>query len=163
MENIINKISSYNLLNNMLPGSMFCYAMDNLLGIDILKDDIILNLFLFYFTGMIVSRVGSVIIEPLLTKCKFIKREPYDKYLSASSKDHKIEVLLETNNIYRSILGMCATLFICKMYILASEKFLWLNSNLSIIVIVIIFTLFIFAYKKQTKYITDRIKIANKR
>lgn len=28
MSKILNKISSYNLLNNLVPGFMYCYLMD---------------------------------------------------------------------------------------------------------------------------------------
>lgn len=162
MEKLIEKISGYNLLNNIVPGSIFCYIMENLLGVSILKNDIILNLFLFYFTGMISSRIGSIIIEEPLKYFEFIKFEPYDQFISASQKDQKIEIMSETNNTYRSISGMCILLLICNIYIIISKKISCLNSYTSIIIIISVFILFIISYKKQTKCLTNRIKIINK-
>ena len=162
MEKLIEKISGYNLLNNIVPGSIFCYIMENLLGVSILKNDIILNLFLFYFTGMISSRIGSIIIEEPLKYFEFIKFEPYDQFISASQKDQKIEIMSETNNTYRSISGMCIILLICNIYIIISKKISCLNSYTSIIIIISVFILFIISYKKQTKCLTNRIKIINK-
>ena len=162
MEKLIEKISGYNLLNNIVPGSIFCYIMENLLGVSILKNDIILILFLFYFTGMISSRIGSIIIEEPLKYFEFIKFEPYDQFISASQKDQKIEIMSETNNTYRSISGMCILLLICNIYIIISKKISCLNSYTSIIIIISVFILFIISYKKQTKCLTNRIKIINK-
>lgn len=49
MENILDKLSSYNILNNLLPGGVFCYLMDFLFKINLLKDDAIMNLCIFYW------------------------------------------------------------------------------------------------------------------
>lgn len=158
IENILDKLSSYNILNNLLPGTIFCYLMDYLLKINLFKKDVIVNLCLFYFLGMIVSRIGSVIVEPLLKKCKFVVFANYEDYIYASKEDSKIEILSETNNLYRSILGLSLALLIVKLYLIIIKKYSYLNTFSPIIIIISIFILFAFAYKKQTKYIKQRIE-----
>lgn len=161
MEKFMEKLSSYNILNNLLPGTIFCYFMDMLFNINLLKNSIIVDLFLFYFMGMIVSRIGSVMIEPALKKVKFVEFVEYDEYLTASKKDPKIDVLSETNNTYCTILGLCATLLICRIYISLCDIIPGLNNCSLVIIIISISILFAFAYKKQTSYITKRVKKAN--
>lgn len=168
MEKFLEKLSSYNILNNLLPGTIFCYLTEILFNVNLIKDGIVLNIFIFYFYGIICSRIGSIIVEPLLKKIKikdyqFIEFAKYNDFIDASKKDLKIEILSETNNTYRSILGVCVTLFITTIYTIILEKFKFLKNFSSFIIIFAIFILFVFAYKKQVKYIKDRVikNIAN--
>ena len=163
MEKFIEKLSSYNLLNNMLPGVIFCYLIELLFNVNLIKDDVVSNIFIYYFCGMIFSRIGSIIVEYVLKKIKignyhFIEFVDHDDFLDASKKDSKIEILSETNNTYRSILGLCVLLFITKLYIIILEKLEFLKNFSVYIIIIAIFVLFVLSYKKQTKYITDSVR-----
>ena len=64
IESLLEKLSSYNLLNNLLPGAIFCYLLKTIVNIDI-SNNIVEDLFVYYFIGMIISRIGSIIIEPI--------------------------------------------------------------------------------------------------
>lgn len=68
MEKFLEKISSYNILNNFVPGAVFMYLSDEIFGIDLLVENQILNIVLIYFVGMIASRIGSLWIEEVLKK-----------------------------------------------------------------------------------------------
>lgn len=70
LKQIVGRISSYNLFNNLYPGVIFCYLLKAILGINIISDNWFENLILFYFIGMVISRIGSVIIEPLMKKIR---------------------------------------------------------------------------------------------
>ena len=98
MEKFIEKLSTYNILNNILPGVVFSYLCNRLLGIQLVDSSIVENLFIFYFIGMVISRMGSIIVEPVCKKCKIVQYTQYKDYVNASKKDEKILVLLETNN-----------------------------------------------------------------
>ena len=158
MENILDKLSSYNILNNLLPGAVFCYLMDFLFKINLLTDDAIMNLCIVYFIGMIISRIGSIVIEPLFKKMGFIIFADYKDYVVASKKDFDIKVLSETNNLYRSILGLLFSLLIVKLYLIIIEQCSCLNKIFPTIFIILLFILFAFSYRKQTKYIKSRVE-----
>ena len=158
MENILDKLSSYSILNNLLQGGIFCYLMDFLFKINLLKDDAIMNICIFYFIGMIMSRIGSIVIEPLLKKVKFVIFADYKDYIIASEKDFDIKILSETNNLYRSILGLLFVLLIVKLYLILVEQCNYLNKIFPTIFIVFLFILFAFSYRKQTKYIKRRVE-----
>lgn len=158
MKDILEKLSTYNIFNYLLPGVIFVIIAREFSGYNFIQNEILLSGFLYYFIGMIISRFGSVIIEPILKKITFLKFEDYKNYVIASKKDTKIELLSEVNNSYRTICSMCVLLIILNLYSVFNS-----NKNVSIepdfyIIISMILIMFLFAYRKQTNYITKRIQ-----
>lgn len=161
MENLINKLDSYNILNNLLPGIILEFLFENILAIKIVQGNILENLFIYYFLGMIASRIGSTAIEPLCKKIKLIKYAKYGDYLKASKKDEKIDTLSEVNNMFRTVLAVCIITILAKIYIFLSLK-LGLSDNYNkIIVLGALCILFAVAYRKQTNYVVNRVEKVN--
>lgn len=157
MKEIIDKISSYNIFNYLFPGVLFVIIAKYLTDYNFVQDDNLLGAFLYYFIGMVISRFGSVILEPILKKVKFLKFREYYRYVNASKKDTKLELLSEVNNTYRTLNSMMVSLLFLKFYNYIEKKFT-LDSSVSLVVLtIIVFILFIFSYRKQTNYITKRI------
>jgi hypothetical protein len=98
LKDLLSKLSSYNLFNYLLPGIIFVVLAKELTRFFFVQDDIILGAFLYYFIGMVISRFGSLIIEPLLKKISLLKFADYGDFVTASKKDEKIELLSEVNN-----------------------------------------------------------------
>jgi len=161
MKELLDKISSYNIFNFLFPGIVFAIFSKALIGYNFIQSDILINAFLFYFMGMIISRIGSLIIEPILKKISFIKFVEYKKYVEASKKDAKIEILLEANNTYRTILSSTILLGILKIYAVLETKCQFLKANSYYILLVSIFLIFLFSYKKQTKYVVKRVEASS--
>ncbi|MDG5856416.1 hypothetical protein [Clostridium beijerinckii] len=161
MEKFIDRLSSYNVLNNMLPGAVFCYLLNALMSINILQDGIVEKLFIYYFVGMIISRIGSIIVEPLCKNIKLVEFAPYKEFIKASLKDDKISILSETNNTYRTILSVFLVLLPIKLYLLIISKFTWLANYTAVIVIILLVILFGYSYRKQTDYVRKRVKSVN--
>lgn len=155
MKELLDKVSSYNIFNYLLPGIVFVVLVEKLTSFSFIQKDIILGVFLYYFIGLIVSRIGSLLIEPILKKIKFIKFASYPEYFSASKSDVKLDVLSETNNMYRTFCSLFLLLIIIKVYELIAKKIPVVDEwNAELLVVGLLF-LFLFAYKKQTKYIAD--------
>lgn len=161
MKDILEKISSYNIFNYLLPGILFVIIAKSTTDYNLIQKDNIIGAFLYYFIGMTISRFGSIIIEPILKEAKFLKFRDYKHYVNACKKDSKIELLLEVSNTYRTLLSMIITLFLSKIYNLLSIKFNLDDSISLIIVSFFIFILFLFSYKKQTNFIIKRINANN--
>ena len=157
MKDIIDKISSYNIFNYLFPGVLFVIIAKRLTDYNFVQDDNLLGAFLYYFIGMVISRFGSVIIEPILKKMKFLKFREYNRYVNASKKDPKLELLSEVNNTYRTLNSMMISLLFLKIYNSIETKFEFDSSVSLIILTILVFILFIFSYRKQTNYITKRI------
>ena len=157
MKDIIDKISSYNIFNYLFPGVLFVIIAKHLTDYNFVQEDNLLGPFLYYFIGMVISRFGSVIIEPILKKKKFLKFREYNRYVSASKKDPKLELLSEVNNTYRTLNSMMISLLFLKIYNSIETKFEFDSSVSLVILTILVFILFIFSYRKQTNYITKRI------
>lgn len=164
MENILEKISSYNILNNILPGVIFIFFWDksfSTMQFALPKETIITSIFLYYFFGMVLSRVGSLLIEPAFKLFRIVYFEPYEKYLKALAIDKKISELLETDNLFRT---MIATFFLLSFiriiyYLIFYVEYIF-HKDIFLYLFISFFILFSFAYRKQTQYIVKRINEA---
>lgn len=163
LDKFLEKISSYNLLNNLFPGAVLCFLTYKLCGITLVSDNIIESLFVYYFVGMVISRVGSIFIEPVLKKVKLIKKAEYTDYVNSSIKDPKIDILSETNNIYRTMILLCIIVALTKIAVYLFHNFNWFANNYKWILIGFLAVIFILSYRKQTKYVKDRVDIVKKR
>lgn len=158
MKELLEKISSYNLFNYLLPGIVFAVLLGIITSYSLLQENIIVGAFLYYFIGMVISRFGSLVIEPFLRKISFLKFADYKEFVAASKKDEKIELLSEVNNTYRTICSMLILLIMLKIYESIEIQLPALKSCSTCILIVLLLFMFLFSYKKQTNFITKRIK-----
>ena len=161
MKEIIDKISSYNIFNYLLPGILFVVLAKHLTTYNFIQEDTLIGAFLYYFVGMVVSRFGSIIIEPILKKASFLKFADYKHFVTASKKDVKIELLSEVNNTYRTIISMLILLMLLKFYKYLEVKFQITETTSFVILTLFMFIMFLFSYRKQTSYITKRIEANN--
>lgn len=158
MKEIIEKLSSYNIFNYLLPGIVFSILTSKFTSTNLIFDNLIIGAFLYYFIGLVISRVGSVIIEPLLKRIKFLRFADYKDFVSVSKTDNKLEILSEANNMYRTFVSMFSILFLIIGFQRLSEFFIIFKNNQDLILLAVLFVLFLFSYRKQTDYITKRIK-----
>ncbi len=84
----------------------------------LLQDDIVTGLLIDDFTGLVVSRVGSLILELLMKLFSFVSFAPYKDFVCACVKDAKLEVLSEANNTYRTL----AAAFLCLGLVAAGDR-----------------------------------------
>jgi hypothetical protein len=158
MKEILDKLSSYNIFNYLLPGIVFVVILSKISNLNLLQSDILTGAFLYYFIGLIISRVGSLLIEPFLKWIKFLKFSEYKKFVSASKQDSKIELFSEINNMYRTFCSLFLLLSLAKFYETFLLKISFFENNSGIILIVFLLLLFLFSYRKQTNYITKRVE-----
>lgn len=116
LKDLIGKLSSYNLFTNLLPGILFVALLRELTNLNLIFEPIFLGLFLYYFIGIVINRIGSLVIEPILRKIKFLTFIDYSKFVKASKMDEKIEILSENNNMCRSLVALCLTLLLAIGY-----------------------------------------------
>lgn len=161
MKDLLEKLSSYNIFNYLLPGILFSVLLTKTTSYRVLQNDIVTGVFVYYFLGLVVSRVGSLIIEPLLKKLGFIQFVDYSDFISASKKDEKIEVLSESNNMYRTFCSLLTMVSAIAGYDYIAKKYQILSTISPYLVIFLLLILFLFSYRKQTQYIEKRVKTTN--
>jgi len=158
MKEIIDKISSYNIFNYLFPGVLFVVLLKEITNYDLIQENNLIGAFLYYFIGLSISRIGSLIIGFYLQKNSKFKFAKYSDYIKASEKDNKVELFSEVNNMYRTIISLLFLLLLAKVYSIADEFFEISVSFSSIFIIILLIILFIFSYKKQTGFIVKRVK-----
>lgn len=146
---IINKISSYQIFNFIMPGACMLGVMKFLLGIDIKIDaDIWWLMLACYVVGMTLSRVGSIVIEGV---CRLVKQvKPYDvrKYQKARKQDDFVNLMLSLVNTYRTLAAVCLMLAVVALV---------RNLNLAGMVFASLSALFTVSYVKQYHYFENLI------
>lgn len=155
---LVDKLSQYNFLTNILPGTVLCVIMKDLVGYDLMPDGYYQAGVVFYFAGMVNSRVGSLIIEPILKAISWVTFAPYSKFLQAEREDSKLTILSQENNVFRSyisVMFICTIGYIYKNYSLGWRHFF---SDEPLVLIIFLLVLFLFAYRKQTSFVRKRVE-----
>lgn len=158
MSELLNKLSSYNLFNYLLPGVLFAALSGHVTKYSFIQEDIVVGVFVYYFIGLVISRIGSLVIEPFLKWITFLRFAKYEDFISASEQDKKLEILSEANNMYRTITALFALLLLLKLYEKLEVAYPTLKEWNSILIVVGLLIMFLLSYRKQTTYITKRIK-----
>lgn len=162
MKEIIDKISTYNIFNYLFPGIIYVLFLREITAYDLVQNNIVLGAFLYYFIGLVISRIGSLVIEKILRskKLKFAEFVNYSDFVSACDKDDKIEVFSEINNMYRTLISTLIILLFAKIYELL-EGALNIPVTISyIFLIILLIVIFLFSYQKQTNFIVKRVTIS---
>ena len=163
MDKFLDKLEEYNIFNYLLPGIIFTYILKYYIGVDIFQKNIIEMTFIYYFIGSVISRIGSILLEPLLIKIKFLRYVSHMDYVDASKEDEAIEKLSMVNNMYRTLCSSLIILIILKIAKVVIEYFKLSQSFINTTIIMSGIVLYLFSYRKQTKYIVSRVeRIKNK-
>lgn len=158
MKDLLDKLSSYNIFNYLLPCTLFVSILPQISSFNLVQKDLTIGLFLYYFIGLTISRVGSLIIEPFLKKKNFLKFSDYSKFIEASKKDTEIKLFSEVNNMYRTICSMLFILILTKLYECLESKISFLEDYRNLLLGILLSVLYIYSYKKQTEHINKRIE-----
>ncbi len=157
MADIINKLSSYNIFNYILPGTLFAGIGSLISSYTLIETNLLIAPFLYYFYGLIISRVGSLILEPLLKKLGFLKFATYENYVVALNKDKTLDRLSEENNMYRTLCSLLLVLGVLPALSCFTQAYPGIGRFAPYFGGLILLTLFLFSYRKQTSYISNRV------
>ena len=160
MERLLEKIDSYNLFTNIIPG--YLMLIFNMYYLDLFELNIIEQILIAYFIGLTINRLGSIFTEKILLKFTKEKGESYDKYILASNNDKKINVLLQERNTYRTF---CTLFIVCiiELIFIKVINIFNLSEYIVILLVSIVFSIiYVISFCKYNKYIADRIRIYNK-
>lgn len=158
MAELLSNIASYHVFNFLVPGAAFSVLSERMGLIGISSDNVIEQLAWFYFVGLVVSRVGSLLLAPALMKMKLVKYSDYDKYLRAERSDSKIEVLLEASNMYRTVAAGFALLLFLSFCSWLAELVEVGDSLRDHLAVVLLLGVFLASFRKQSSYISDRVE-----
>lgn len=158
----VEKLSQYNFLTNILPGTILCMILTYWVGYKFLiSDNWYLQGVVFYFIGIVNNRFGSLVIEKLLKKIRVIKFTPYEDFVQAEIKDSKIAILNTDNNTFRSCVSLCTLSIIALLFkVLENNCTMVANCDCKykiLALMVLMLILFVCSYRKQTAYVNKRV------
>lgn len=154
---LVDKISDYHFLNNIIPGALFCVTLPYITHYDLMVENIWYNLVILYISGICISRFGSVVIEYLYKKMHIVEFEPHDRYAKATAKAPFIKTLSMENNMYRTLIAVFVLLLLAKLSDWIGSVCVFWAENILWILCLLLLILFSFAYSKQTKYVVKHI------
>ena len=163
MKAILDKLSAYNIFSSLLTGSLFVILGERLTSFSLIQRSWIAGIVLYYFIGLVISRVGSLIVKPVLERIGFVKDAPYEDYVEASQSDSRIDILSVRNHLFRTLCAMVMMLIGLKI----GEKVIgvlpWGADVYDFIMLVGLFVLFLFSYRKQAQEIVQRVRYVGKK
>lgn len=155
----IEKISTYQILNYMIPGSVLCLLLKYLVGYNLLTFSVAENIVVVYFIGMVNSRLSSLVLKPVLKKIKIINEADHKEFICAEKADAKLTVLSDMNNSFRSIANAMLVLLLAYILKHVSVVETFVLENVNWIAIVSLLVLFVLSYRKQTEYVKERVEV----
>lgn len=166
MNEAINKISAYEFLNVLFPGVLLGVYVIELFDVSVVDDNNVLFqtivlLCIAYFLGLVISRIGSLLVEPIARRVGLIRWSEY--YYEAEKIDKRLIILLKDLNMYRNIVSLALTIFA----VTVSKRLFGLPISslelcLRLSMASLIFMLFLLSYRKQSILIEKRINRVRK-
>lgn len=158
VERVLDKVSSYQIFNYLFPGIIFVNILERTTSFRVASEDVVYQLFLCYLAGMILSRIGSVVIEPLYKGVCWVIYSDYGIFLSASDKDEKIDIMSMENNTYRTLVSV----FVCLIVALCLDQWdVYREFNTTVwstfVYFFILTLVFSMSYAKQSAYVRRRV------
>ena len=161
MEYILNLLLPFELFNNLFPGVIFIYFLKLYNYFPFNPNiEVYEGLFIAYFIGLVINRVASLFLEPILKAVHFFKLFnilDYPEFLQGRKTDDRIKISIQINNMYRAyFLIFLLLLFLIILKISSIKDFYFYRKE----IISFLFLIYIFGYSyvKQTHFIKKRLK-----
>lgn len=158
---IVDKLSQYNFLTNIIPGSVLCIILKYVAEVDLIPKEAYSAGIVFYFAGLVNGKVGSLVVEKLLKKWKIVVFAPYNDFIDAEKKDNKLTILSQENNTYRAYISVSLISLVSFLILLFLGKYKILSCPdiiERVALLVSLLALFLFSYIKQTNYVRKRVE-----
>lgn len=159
---LIDKLSQYNFVTNIIPGTILCFIIKYMVGYDLFVTEEWYQMgIIFYFVGIVNNRFGSLVIEWAMKKTKIVKFAKYELFVKAEKNDSKITTLSMENNVFRSYIAVCTLSFMTSLFKVIADNVNWVNECKTQFLLFALLILFVLSYRKQTTYVRKRVD-ANK-
>lgn len=156
MSEILSKISSYNIFNYLFPGAVFVVLAEQMQLLKLPQVDLVTRLLIYYSAGLVISRIGSLVLEPVLKFTGIVRYGDYGDYLRACAKDPKIETLVEQSNTYRTVAAGVLSILVAWIIKMVEPNLKLQPSSATAICLVFFLLLFLLSFRKQSDFVRAR-------
>lgn len=166
MEKFITSIPVYNLLTNLIPGTILAALLKFWVedcDVFSLTDNIWILAVILYFIGVVNSRISSLLIVPFLKKLKIVSGVDHVEFTKAELKDTsgKLTQLSRMGSEYRSYISVFLCVIIMKLIFSWTATRTIITDYSCEIILILGLMLFLLSYRKQVKYIISRVNSLN--
>lgn len=145
---IAEKLSTYRFFNFIIPGAVLIGFVKFHHIMEIPSVSIWWFLLLCYFCGIVLSRIGSVVIEEPMKCMGLISSYSVNTYITKQKDNALICTMLELANSYRTISAMVLVILCMTIIAFPCEgRTIWY-----VVVEILLLVLFIISFYKQHKY-----------
>lgn len=158
LKEFVAKLTRYDWFTVFVPGLFAVVAFEKLGIGEFLSVGLLKALIYIFMVGIVSSRIGASIVEPIARIKRFGLSYKYEDYLEFRNKDSKgAEMLIGNSNFYRGMVG--AFLLVLFTLLLSYLKHRLGLSSKAYATIVLSALLFLFAdsYRRQLVFINKRI------
>ena len=157
MNDLLAKISSYNIFNYLFPGALSVVVAERMGIVTLPQVDIITRLLIYYSVGLGISRVGSLVLEPVLLATRFVTYSEYSDYVTACDADPKIITLVEASNTFRTIAAGALCLLIAWPVSSMARARVIAPSTGTLLSLLLVLIVFLASFRKQVGYVKKRV------
>lgn len=152
---MFDKLDAYNLVANLVPGAALTYALHYSGFPTPSPEKVVAFLLVAFVAGVTANRLGSLLLDPLLRRWKFLKPKDYHSFLMREKADRKLDALVANSGLYR-------TFFTAGFIYLAAVVVAPLVTPIGGRALLVTFVIggmavFLFAFKKEDGYIHSRV------
>jgi hypothetical protein len=153
---MFDKLDAYNLVANLVPGAALTYAL-HFSGLPAPPPDKLGAFLLVAFVaGVTANRLGSLLLDPLLRRLKFLKPKDYHSFLMREKADRKLDALVANSGLYRTFF-MAGLIYLAAL--IAAPVVVHIDSKTLLVTFAIAgMAVFLFAFRKEDSYIHSRIE-----
>ncbi len=155
VKDIIDKLSSYNIFNYLFPGFVFVIILKESSSYIHSPEFTVQSIVVIYFIGLVLSRIGSLIIEGLLLQLRLIKPIDTQTYIEKIKDNTRLEILFEAMNMYRTLSSMSLILSLMTFADILSKMSHPITSLIYCYLEFLLFILFTFAFCKQRNKVLE--------
>jgi hypothetical protein len=152
---MFDKLDAYNLVANLVPGAALTYALHFSGFPTPSPEKVVAFLLVAFVAGVTANRLGSLLLDPLLRRWKFLKTKDYHSFLMREKADRKLDALVANSGLYR-------TFFTAGFIYLAAVVVAPVVSPIGGRALLVTFVIggmavFLFAFRKEDGYIHSRV------
>ena len=164
IEKMVERISAYEFLNNIAPGVVYVVLVDRFTSFHVQTGNIWTDLVIIYFIGLVIGRIGSLVIGRILERAVKSDFVQHSEYIIAEKKDSSVRELSTICNMYRTYASVALCLFFT---LLLNDIWpcikgvVWVKQLLLLCACLILMIIFLMVSVKQTRYVADSVKTIN--
>jgi hypothetical protein len=159
---MFEKLDAYDVVANLVPGAALTYALHFSKFPTPAPADWAAFLLVAFVAGVTTNRLGSLVLDPVLRRLKFLNPKDYDSFVASERADKKLETLVANHGLYRTFFtaGLIYLILVVGSHWFPSVA----SSNQLAFTLFVIggMIVFLFAFRKEDGYIHTRIEAAKK-